>query len=337
MTGSLATLALVLLLGAADAELEVLERDFQYGQYGDVYPRAVARIDAGGLSEDELLQVQKIAGLSAYYLGDQAGATRHLQAVLRLSPDFALDPFVVPPAAISFFEKLKKDLEQERFVLRQERRARDESLRREKELQERVRKENEEQRRRLEQLSRRVTVREVQRPSFLVNFVPFGAGQFQQGRNGRAVALAAAQGTLAATSIISYLAYGSLIESRNTILEDRQVTTGRVTLTQVGIPEARRREAETWKVLKYGSAAGFYALYAYGVGDALYHHQDEVVLERTLEAPSPLPHTPDLPAGEPREVPPGQRRPLTPTGSLSPDPFVFPLHGGAGAGFALQF
>jgi hypothetical protein len=65
--------------------------------------------------------------------------------------------------------------------------------------------------------------------------------------------------------------------------------------------------------VKYGSAAGFYAMYALGVADALYHHQDEVV--RTgIET------LPDAPAA-------------APSGSLR----IFPLPGGAGAAYSLTF
>ncbi len=161
--------------------------------------------------------------------------------------------------------------------LRQERRLRQERARVEAERRERERLAAEEQRRRAEALARQVTIRTVEKRNFLVNFVPFGAGQFQQGRTSLGVVFAASEGALAVTSVIAYFAYEALFETATVEIDDVLTETGKATLTVRYIPTDRAHQADAWRLLKIGSAAGFYTVYALGVSDALYHHEDQVV------------------------------------------------------------
>ena len=58
-------------------------------------------------------------------------AQRHVAALLRLDPDFALDPFVYPPAAGSaFVEKQRQERTPELDGIRAERRSQAEAARR---------------------------------------------------------------------------------------------------------------------------------------------------------------------------------------------------------------
>lgn len=297
----------------ADTGIATLKSAFEFGQYAEVLTQAQARIDEGHLSDADLIQLHRLAGLSAFNLQKLDEAERHFSALLRLAPDFVLDPFVVPPPAIRFFENLKQKLSPELDRIRQERKLA-EQTRQESEAREKAAR-AEEERRRLEALANRVTVRTVEKRNFWVNFIPFGAGQFQQGRDTPAVALAVSEGVFAATSIISYFAYGALFEDRT--------VPGVPGVVESGIPANRQIEARNWRLLKIGSAIGFYVLWAGGVADALYHHQDEVVTTTTL------PGTP-LPA--PTSGPVSRATPLlTPTANVWFDP-----HGG-GASLTLHF
>ena len=294
-----------------DAEVATLRATYEYGRYAEVLERAGMRIDRGRLADRDLAELHKLAGLSAFHLNRAEDSTRHFRALLRLEPDFNLDPFSVPPPAVQHLDGIREQMSAELELVRQERRLRVERERTELERRERERVAAEEQRRRVEALSRQVTVRQVETRSFLVNFVPFGAGQFQQGRTGLGTLFAASQGVLAVTSIISFFAYDSLIETEDVTVDDIR---GPLDVTVSYIPTARKREAEVWTGLKWGSAAGFYAVYAAGVLDALLHHQEQVVHTR-IET---LPSTPD---------------PVTPRASLH----LYPTSGGAGAGFTLAF
>ncbi|MFY0577546.1 hypothetical protein ACN28S_27385 [Cystobacter fuscus] len=195
-----------------DEEVPALRATYEYGHYAEVLERATSRIDRGRLSEQDLLELHKLAGLSAFHLHHTDEATRHFRALLRLDPDFHLDPFAVPPPAVNFLDTLREQMGEELERVRQERRARQERERAEAERRERERVEAEEQRRRMEELSRQVTVRLVEKRSLLVNFVPFGAGQFQQGRTGMGALFAATEGLLAATSLATYFAHRGALQ-----------------------------------------------------------------------------------------------------------------------------
>ncbi len=292
------------------AELASIRSAFEFGKYAEVLERAVARIDRGRLDEASLVELHKLAGLSAFNLGRREDAARHLRALLRLEPDFGLDPFVVPPPAIAFFEELRRDLRAELSLIRQEKRLRLERERAEASRREQERLQAEERRRRVEELARQVTVRTVEKRSFLVNFVPFGAGQFQQGRTSLGVIFAATEGAFAVSSILAFFAYDNLFEENTFIVDDRNSSTGTTTITTRSIPTDKEAQRDAWRLVKYGSAAGFYAMYALGVADALYNHQDEVVRTGIETLPTPAP-----------------------TGSLR----IHPLQGGAGASYSLSF
>ncbi|PTL85562.1 hypothetical protein [Vitiosangium sp. GDMCC 1.1324] len=302
-----------------DAEVAALRSSYEYGRYAEVLERAGTRIDRGRLSDKDLAELHKMAGLSAFHLNRTDDSARHFRALLRMEPDFNLDPFAVPPPAVAYLDNIRQQMSAELDLVRQERRLRMERERMQAERLERERVAAEEQRRRVEVLSRQVTVRQVESRSFLVNFVPFGAGQFQQGRSGLGTLLATSEGALAVTSIIAFFAYDSLIKTDTVIVDDLRGEPKKVPVRY--IPTDNKPQAVVWERLKWGSAAGFYAVYAAGVIDALVHHQDQVV-ETRIET---LPSEPTL-----RESAPD---PAAPRASLH----LFPTSGGAGAGFTLAF
>ncbi|MDY7227899.1 hypothetical protein [Hyalangium rubrum] len=301
-----------------DTEMAAIRASFEYGKYAEVLERAAARIDRGSLSEEQLADLHELAGLAAFNLQRTKDAERHFSALLRLDPERSLDPFVVPPPAVAYFDKLKQQMDSELDFLRQERRLRQERARVEAERRERERLAAEEQRRRAESLARQVTVRTVEKRNFLVNFVPFGAGQFQQGRNSLGIVFAATEGALAVTSVIAYFAYESLFETATVEVDDVLTETGKAVYTLRYIPTNRSRQADTWRLLKIGAATGFFTVYALGTADALYRHEDQVTQTTIEERPPASPATP---------------KESGPTARLQ----LYPTSGGLGAGLTLTF
>src|SRR5215813_2145165 len=245
---------------------------------------AEQRIDRSGLDDPSLLQWHRLAGLAAFNLNRMEQAQRHIAAVLRIDPDFALDPFVYPPPAVAFVEKQRQALAPELDRIRAERRAAAAAERAA------LAREAEEQRRQIEEMSRQVTVRTVEKRSFLVNFVPFGAGQFQQGRVAAGTGFAIAESLLGITSVVAYFAYGSLIDTRTISVDNR--FPGAAPIVETGIPANREDEAKVWRALKIGAGLGFYGVWAAGVADAIIHHQDMVVTTRVEKPPPPQPSPP---------------------------------------------
>jgi hypothetical protein len=332
--------------GPLDPELKAIVSQYDHGHYEAVLSRARGRIDRGGLSRDELVLLHQYAGLSAFNLGDEEGARRHFAAALRLDPDFGLDPYSISPPAIAAFTEVKRGLEPQLEIIRQQRRVEADRLRQQAEDRARRQRDEEERRRRLEEISRQVTVRNVEKRSFLVNFVPFGAAQFQQKRNVLGVILAASEGLAAATSIVSYFVLESMVEEQRPWIDTLE---GRKQITRRFIPTARKDEYRAWQLAKFASAGAFYSLHGYGVVDGIYHHQGEVVTTTTVQipapgSPAPSPQRPaegDPAPEEPEAPPPGRDTvPLGPgvTGQAPQHKlFLFPTPGGIGAGLHLKF
>ena len=268
-----------------EADLAAVQSEFEFGHYREVLERAERRIDRGGMDEASLVQWHKLAGLAAFNLRRTEVAQRHIAALLRLDPDFALDPFVYPPAAVAFVEKQRQTLAPELDRIRAERRSQAEAARRAAEERAALARQAEEQRRQIEEMSRQVTVRTVEKRSFLVNFVPFGAGQFQQGRVAAGTGFAIAEALLGITSVVAFFAYGALIDTRTITVDNR--FPGAAPIVETGIPANREDEAKVWRALKIGAGLGFYGVWAAGVADAISHHQDTVVTTRVETPPSP--------------------------------------------------
>ena len=304
---------------ALRADLAALSTAYDYGRYAEVLARADARIDGVGLDASALIQLHKLAGLAAFNLQHLDEAERHIAALLRLDPDFSLDPFVYPPPTVAFVEKQRRAMAAELEFLREQRRQRDAAAKAAAEERAALARQTEAQHKELEELSRQITVCTVEKHSVLVNFVPFGAGQFQEGRVGVGVGFAVAEGVLAVVSIIGYFVYGSILTTRTIQLETFPGSTQ--TIVQTGIPAARASEADTWRVVKVTSGIGFYAVYVAGVLDALLHYQAEVVTT----------HVETLPASASGTAP----RPLDPSAprvELVPAP-----RGSIGMGLGMRF
>jgi tetratricopeptide (TPR) repeat protein len=301
-----------------ERELEVSRSLYDAGKYAEALARVSAAMRSTNFTDAQRVELLKLGGLAAFNLGDLNSAKAQFLQLLQLNPDYVLDPFAVPPPAIRLFEQVKQDNAAQLDLVRQQIVLRAEQERRAEEERQRLRKEEEERRRRMEALSATVTVRTVKSQSMLVNFVPFGAGQFQQGRTGWGVAFAVSEGVLAVVSIISYFALDALFEPVTYTWNDRLTAdkSGVFSITVRRIPPNRQTEADVWRTLKLSSGIGFYALWALGIGEALWHHQPTVVTE-TVE-----------PAG---------RAPDAPAAPLGAHFRIFPTHGGLGAGLQIRF
>jgi len=269
-----------------DPEIARIRTEFEYGNYANALKQASERIDRGNLSQSDVMELHKYAGLAGFYLHQKPAAERHLWALLQLDPDYRLDPFLVPPPAMAYFEELRKDHASELEAIREERRRRAERLK-EAEERERARLESEQQRRRLEELARQASISSARPQSFVVNLLPFGAGQFQQGRTGAGIAFAATEGAFALTSIGAFLAYNSLLQDRTITLDERLTPNGTYTLTVRGIPADREHRANVLSAVKYASGGAFFVTYAIGVVDAILHHRPVIATAEPISQPAP--------------------------------------------------
>lgn len=156
---------------AQRATPEVLyQRALNYYRFGD-YEQAVGLLN-GLLSPRVLLQdgdqvreALEALGIASFLMNDPRGAREAFVRLLNLEPSSQLDPLIVPPQVIEFFNGIRKEMEETLAQLR----ARQQ---REAELQA------------LAQAPTLLVQEQVivdQHPYWL-NFLPFGVGQFELGR-----------------------------------------------------------------------------------------------------------------------------------------------------------
>lgn len=300
-----------------ERELEVVRQNFNAGNYQAALDRAAAAMETSNFDDAQRIELQKYAGISAFNLGDSKAAEAHFLSLLKLNPDYVLDPFAYPPPVIQLFESVRKKSADALNLIRQQLALRDEQAKRDKEDAAKKAKEAADRASRLESLARQYTLRTVEKRSYLVNFLPFGAGQFQQQRTGPALFFAGFEGAMGVVSIVSFIAIQTLYKTFTYTYDDRIYP---VSFTVSGIRPDQAGQYQAWNIVKLVSSALFYIAWAVGVGDALWHHQDEVV---TTEKKS-------LDELE-------KTNPVAPKQTTGIQPFLFGAPGGGGGGIEVKF
>ncbi len=132
--------------------------------------------------QEDLAEAHLLLGVAYYETGRLAPAEREFEEALFVDPELQLGGIFSEEVA-AFFERKKEDLKRQR---EEETRLRT------------LAEERDAYRQAIENMY------VVERRNYFVNFVPFGAGQFQNGDTGRGVAFAVSQGILGGTSMAMY-------------------------------------------------------------------------------------------------------------------------------------
>jgi hypothetical protein len=225
-------------------ELEQARQEFRSARYADsiivlsglLYPQS-RLADPAQLAEAHLL-----LGVAYFETGRLEPASRELESALFLDSTLTMDPNLFSPEAVKFFDKEKEELA---------RKARDDA--------ERARLAHEAQR--LRQALANMVVLEKRR--YFVNFIPFGAGQFQNGERGKGVFFFVSQAALGGASVSLY-AYQVV----------KYGFRGRV-------PQDEVSGVRTIQTIQIATGAACLGLMAWGIIDSLSHYQH--VVERELD------------------------------------------------------
>ncbi len=258
-----ATLLVILLFSPAGSGLASpadglrdAENSYLYGDYPRVIRKLTPLVEPDILLPEPNQQARayELLGLAHYFVDDQAASQKFFERLIRLRPDRRLDPVLIPPPAVAFFEEIKASLAKEIASTR-------EALRKEQEAEE-------ERRRRA--LSTEV-VREVRINSQLEAVLPFGVGQFQNEDETLGYAFLTAEVIAISTSVGLYLG-----------IENMRRPDGRFASEDLGRVES----------LQYGQlTAGWLAvaLVALGAAHALYNFEPRSkILSPPLPSPPPL-------------------------------------------------
>jgi len=229
-----------------------------------LYPEA--RLD----SEGEIVQAHRMLGVAHLFENQPDAARREFRKLLELRPDYRFDPLLDPPRVVDFFNGVVRDEERELFALEAKRKKR------EAELAARHLRELEQQR------ARETVVVRMQRHSRAVAYLPFGAGQFQNGDSRKGWFFLGTEAVLAAASLGAFVTNFALygVEPRRRCLMMQP-------LDSTGLPRAcppdqidHSQEDTSTNLLRVQVATGalFFATAIWGVVDAVRHFQRDVPL-----------------------------------------------------------
>jgi tetratricopeptide (TPR) repeat protein len=234
---------LVALAGVAAAtpgqELDTAREQFRAGNFLDaaralnylLYPQP--RLS----QEEDLIEAHVLLAVSALETGDRKTAKRELEEALFLNPDVTLDKLLFSEDAIDFFEEVRQDLE-EREAREAEARALAEETAR------------------LQAVIDAMVV--IEKRPYYINFIPFGAGQFQNEQPGKGLFFAASQGVTGGISAGIWL-----------YLVGEYGLPGKV-------PRAEANRALTLQKIEIGAGAVCLGLMAWGIVDSLIHYKPSV-------------------------------------------------------------
>lgn len=142
-------------------------------------------------TEKDIVAAREMLGLCYFYLGKQQQARQQFIELLYLRPDHRLDPFMIPPAAVTFFDSITNE-PAIRAKLEQIKKSRRANTKPTPPRQPPVR------------VQTLVRQRELVRRNRLVAFLPFGLGQFQNGDTLKGVLLASGGGLALVANITCY-------------------------------------------------------------------------------------------------------------------------------------
>jgi tetratricopeptide (TPR) repeat protein len=214
-----------------------------------------------------LLEAKKYLAASYLFLNKIPKAEAEFERLLRLDPQYILDPLGFPEEVQRLFNRVKVRLDAERRTAEEERRREEE--RQNRQVTERLNAERERWSR-LVELAQNERVHEKR--SRWIGALPFGIGQLQNGHDGLGAVLAVSEGSLLLISVVSWIVHENLRGQKPTASER-----GAFNLTE-----------HVSRYTNQVSMGLFAAVAIAGVVDAQWRFEGDVETKRTRPLPSDL-------------------------------------------------
>ena len=263
-------LLIALALATPDADVKRARDRYEFGAYADAAGAIREMLSRSpDLPEPVAIEAWRILGLAEYQLGDKRAAREAFVQLLSIDPDQTLDPFLVPPPVVEFFDGVRVQAEPELAPLRE----------RKKQLKEQERLADEARRRLLAEEQIRSgppsKILVVQEHIYMLNFLPFGVGQFQNGDTTKGIIIAVSQVVLGAVNLGAIFAHNAIAQDSS-----RRCSVSTPTnCSNPPIPDSDRALLQSIDVVKYVSAGLFWGVYIYGVADSLVHYVPRIETE----------------------------------------------------------
>ena len=224
-------------------------------------------------SEGEVVQAHRMLGVSHLFAGQSEEAKREFHKLLELRPDYRFDPLLDPQQVVDAFNAVVKEEESEIESIEARRKRRDQ------EIAARLQREA-----RLHPPT--TTIVRYERHSYLLNFVPFGAGQFQNGQRRKGWLFFGVETALAAISVGAFTTNFALYGG-NPYRKCLQQVNPIGPCPAADIDHSQEETSRTILRVQVISGGLFFAAAIWGVIDAVRHFQRDVLLTEPAAPPPP--------------------------------------------------
>lgn len=208
-------------------------------------------------SEGEVVQAHRMLGVAYLFENQPDGARREFGKLLELRPDYRFDPLLDPQRVVDFFNGVLKEKQATIAAIEEKRRKRELDI----------------EKQRLRCTQPPVTLR-YERHSYAVNFIPFGAGQFQNGQRRKGWFFLGAETALAAISVgaftTNFALYGLSPHRRCNMDQPPGVQ-----CDPQAIDHSQEDRSRALLGVQLVSGGLFFAVAIWGVIDAIHNHQAE--------------------------------------------------------------
>jgi hypothetical protein len=218
-------------------------------------------------SEGDVVQAHRMLGVAHLFENQPDEAKREFHKLLELRPDYHFDPLLDPPRVVEFFNGVRKEEENEITALEAARKKRDTDL---------AARQKQEADAHCAAQARVIT---YEKNSYAVNFIPFGAGQFQNGHRGKGWAFLGVEAALGAISLGAFVTnfslYGASHQRRCLDAPTSGDTIG-VAHNCMRIDNSEENLSRNLTRLQVISGGLFFVTAAWGIVDALHNFHPAV-------------------------------------------------------------
>jgi hypothetical protein len=221
--------------------------------------------------EGQVVEAHRMLGVAHLFEKQNDLAAQEFRKLLQLRPDYRFDALLDPPQVVDFFNGVLHDYEGELAKIEAKRRQADIEERRQREAYERAKN------------GPLVVEKRFTRNSFTINFVPFGAGQFQNGQRRKGWVFLMSESALAAVSVGAMATNFALYGFRPHRACVPKTNVDATLKCEVDHTDEDRSRLLTR--IQVASGGLFFAVAAWGIADAILHFKSEVPLSAGRQPP----------------------------------------------------
>jgi tetratricopeptide (TPR) repeat protein len=259
---------------ASGEELQRGKNAYDRGEFGRAIEiiRPLLYPDLHLQSDNQIVLAHRILGVAYLFEKKQEEAKAEFRKLLQLSPDYRFNPLLDPPEVVDFFNLVREEYSGQLARLEAKRRELEQARRRDIEACEKAR------------AGPAVIEKRVGRNSFAVSFIPFGAGQFQNGHRKKGWTFLAVESVLGAASVAAFATNLAVYGFRPQ--RPCRYDVGATACPPDAIDHTEEDRSRLLTQVQVITGAAFFGAVVLGILDAIYYYRPETALDGA-DAPQP--------------------------------------------------